>query len=61
VKAKPVPHAVNVPNAVNARSAVNAVSAASAPTVIALPVKAVVMAARAHAVTTWPKASAPTA
>ena len=67
VKAKPVLHAVTVPNAVsaqsvaNARSVVNAVSAASAQTVIALPVKDAAMAARAHAVTTWLKVSAPTA
>jgi hypothetical protein len=57
-KAKPVPHALN---AVSAQSVVSAVSAASVQTVIALPVKAVAMAARAHAVTTWLKDSAPTA
>ena len=61
VKAKPVPHAVSVPNAASAQNVANAVSAASAPTVIALPVRAVVMAVQAHAVTTWLKASAPTA
>jgi hypothetical protein len=55
VKAKPAPHAASD------QSVVNAVSAASAQAVIALPVKAVVMAVRAHAVTTWLKASAPTA
>jgi hypothetical protein len=55
VKAKPAPHAASD------QSVVNAVSAASAQAVIALPVKAAVMAVRAHAVTTWLKASAPTA
>ena len=61
VKAKPAPHAASAQSVVNARSVVNAVSAASAQAVIALPVKAAVMAVRAHAVTTWLKASAPTA
>ena len=64
MKAKPVPHALNVvcvPNAASARSVVNAVSAASVQTVIALPVKAAVMAVHPCVVKTWPKASAPTA
>jgi hypothetical protein len=60
-KAKPVPHALNAVSAQSVVSAVSAVSAASVQTVIALPVKAVAMAARAHAVTTWLKDNAPTA
>jgi len=56
-----VPNGATVPNAASARSAVNAVSAASVQAVIALPVKAAVMAVHPCVVRTWPKASAPTA
>ena len=61
VKAKP---ALHVLNAVSDQSVVNAVIvviAASAQTVIALPVKAAVMAVHPGVVRTWLKASATTA